>query len=118
MTEISAKFPLLYKVKIIICMTINEVNILLATILTGIGTIGGLWLAGRSKRHDTDIEALKNAVATYQVIIAEKDKLIDVYKKELDELLMKYDKLQAKNETLTAEIESLNKRILELEEKN
>lgn len=105
----------LFRLKIIIYMTIAEVNILIATILTGIGTIGGLWLAGRSKRHDTDIEALKNAVATYQIIIAEKDKLIEIYKKELDELLMKYDKLQAKNETLTAEIESLNKRILELE---
>jgi peptidoglycan hydrolase CwlO-like protein len=113
-TDITAIPPPSHRMKIIICM-ISEVNILLTTILTGIGTIGGLWLAGRSKGHDRDISALKDAVATYQAIIAEKDKLIDVYKKELDELLMKYDKLQAKNETLTAEIESLNKRILELE---
>ena len=101
--------------KFIIRMTVSEFNILLATFLTGIGTIGGLWLAGRSKQHDKDIEALQAAVTTYQAIITEKDKLIEVYKKEQDELLAKCDNLQAHNETLSTEIEQLKKRILELE---
>lgn len=107
--------PPFSRLKIIVYMTISDLNILLATALTGIGTIGGLWLAGRSKRHDTDIDALKKAVETYQLIITEKDKLIEVYKKELDELLNRCDILQAKNETLTTEIEGLKKRINELE---
>ena len=111
--------------KIIICM-LSEINILITTIVAGIASLVTLYLnirsknridenEAKSKQNAADIEALQKAVATYQLIITEKDKLIDVYKKELDELLMKYDKLQAKNETLTAEIESLNKRILELE---
>ena len=107
-------------------MTVSEWNLLIGTILAGIASLITLYLNLRSKNridenteiaahHSEDIKALQEAVKTYQIIIDEKDKLIAQYKRELDEVLLKYDKLHAINETLTAQIESLNKRILELE---
>lgn len=110
-------------------MTVSEWNLLIGTILAGIASLITLYLNLRSKNridenteiaahHSEDIKALQDAVKTYQIIIDEKDKLIAQYKKELDEILLKYDRLQAKNETLTAEIEKLNKRIIELEKIN
>lgn len=96
-------------------MTISELTALVVAILGGVGTIGGLWLSSRTKAHDVDIKALQDAVASYQAIITEKDRLIQAYKAELDDLLAKCDRLQAKNETLTSEIEKLNSRIFELE---
>lgn len=107
-------------------MTVSEWNLLIGTILAGIASLITLYLNLRSKNridenteiaahHSEDIKALQEAVKTYQVIIDEKDKLIAQYKRELDDVLLKYDKLHAINETLTAKIESLNKRIIELE---
>jgi peptidoglycan hydrolase CwlO-like protein len=107
-------------------MTVSEWNLLIGTALAGIASLITLYLNLRSKnridenteiavQHSEDIKALQEAVKTYQIIIDEKDKLIAQYKKELDEVLLKYDKLHAINETLTAKIESLNKRIIELE---
>jgi SMC interacting uncharacterized protein involved in chromosome segregation len=107
-------------------MTVSEWNLLIGTILAGIASLITLYLNLRSKnridenteiavQHSEDINALQEAVKTYQIIINEKDKLIAQYKRELDEVLLKYDKLHAINETLTARIESLNKRIIELE---
>ncbi len=107
-------------------MTVSEWNLLIGTILAGIASLITLYLNLRSKnridenteiavQHSEDINALQEAVKTYQIIINEKDKLIAQYKRELDEVLLKYDKLHAINETLTAKIESLNKRIIELE---
>jgi len=107
-------------------MTVSDWNLLIGTILAGIASLITLYLNLRSKnridenteiavQHSEDINALQEAVKTYQIIINEKDKLIAQYKRELDEVLLKYDKLHAINETLTARIESLNKRIIELE---
>ena len=110
-------------------MTVSDWNLLIGTILAGVASLITLYLNLRSKNridenteiaahHSEDIKALQDAVKTYQIIIDEKDKLIAQYKKELDEILLKYDRLQAKNETLTTEIEKLNKRIIELEKIN
>lgn len=110
-------------------MTVSEWNLLIGTILAGIASLITLYLNIRSKnridentevavKHTEDIIALQQAVKTYQIIIDQKDKLIEQYKRELDEVLIKYDRLQAKNETLTAEIEKLNRRIIELEKIN
>lgn len=110
-------------------MTVSEWNLLIVAVSGVVGSLITLYLNVKSKtridentevavKHTEDIKALQNAVETYQFIINEKDKLIEQYKRELDEVLMKYEKLQAKNETLTAKIESLNKRIIELEKIN
>lgn len=99
----------------LIRMTYSEITAFVIALLTAVGTIGGLWLGSRTKAHDVDIKALQDAVKSYQTIITEKDKLIEVYKRELDELLEKCDHLQARNETLSAEIEQLKTRIFELE---
>ena len=110
-------------------MTVSEWNLLIIAVAGVVGSLITLYLNVKSKnridentevavKHTEDIKALQKAVETYQFIINEKDKLIEQYKRELDEVLIKYDRLQAKNETLTAEIESLNKRIIELEKIN
>ncbi len=114
--------PPFSRLKIIVYMTIAELNTLLITVLGFIGTIAGLVFGARSKRHDNEIAALKEALEVKENINEEKDKVIEFYKKELDgvlikfnNLLLKYETLQAKNETLTAEVASLRKRINELE---
>jgi SMC interacting uncharacterized protein involved in chromosome segregation len=107
-------------------MTVSDWNLLIIAVAGVVGSLITLYLNVKSKnridentevavQHSEDIKALQEAVKTYQFIINEKDKLIAQYKKELDEVLLKYDKLHAINETLTAKIESLNKRIIELE---
>lgn len=107
-------------------MTVSEWNLLIGTALAGIASLITLYLNLRSKnridenteiavQHSEDIKALQKAVETYQFIINEKDKLIEQYKRELHEVLLRCDALQAKNETLTAELEKLKTRIFELD---
>lgn len=107
-------------------MTVSEWNLLIIAVAGVVGSLITLYLNVKSKNridenteiaahHSEDIKALQDAVKTYQVIINEKDKLIEQYKRELHEVLLRCDALQAKNETLTAELEKLKTRIFELD---
>ncbi len=107
-------------------MTVSEWNLLIIAVSGVVGSLITLYLNVKSKnridentevavKHSEDIKALQKAVETYQFIINEKDKLIEQYKRELHEVLLRCDALQARNETLTAELEKLKTRIFELD---